>query len=137
MDDVLVPRGGDSPAMTLTIPPDPSDPNQRSGTEITAINEHRGTWMTAYAGAGDLRVVDLILPGSHDAGMDKDAPYTNSYETTQDKSPWYQIMSGIRVLDLRIEFFFGYAVNDPRRFQIFSRLIVGTHREGRHIASSY
>lgn len=119
MEDVLETRGGGAPVVTLSIPPDSSDPNQRSGIEIQAINEHRGTWMSTYRGARDLRIMDLVLPGSHDAGMDKEAPYTNSLETTQDKSPWYQIMSGIRVLDLRIQFFSGYSVNDPKRFQIF------------------
>lgn len=125
MNDLLVPLGGDAPALSITIPPDPQDANQLSGFEISAINEHRGTWMTAYTGAADLRVVDLILPGTHDSGMDKEAPYTNSYETTQDKSPWYQLMSGIRVLDLRVQYFSGYAVNDPRRFQIFHSLSSG------------
>ncbi|SDH79109.1 hypothetical protein [Pseudomonas abietaniphila] len=119
MDDFLVPLGGDAPARPVTIPPDPQDPNQRTGVEISAINEHRGTWMSYYAGAGDLRIVDLILPGTHDSGMDKEAPYTASNESTQDRSPWYQLMSGIRVLDLRVQFFSGYSVNDPRRFQLF------------------
>lgn len=88
-------------------------------------NDHRSTWQTAYGGCRELRINDAILPGTHDSGMDKDAPYSNSYETCQDISPHHQLMYGIRVLDLRVEFKANAPANSHDRFSIFHDLNSG------------
>jgi hypothetical protein len=82
-------------------------------------NIYRSTWMSAYPSARHLRIVDCTLPGTHDSGFDMEAPYTNSIETCQDVSPFKQLMAGIRVLDLRVQFFPGYPAGAPGRFSIF------------------
>lgn len=86
-------------------------------------NSHRSTWMSSYNGARYLRVADAILPGTHNSGFDKEAPYSNSSETCQDVSPYKQIMNGIRVLDVRVQFFSGVPAGSPERFQIFHSLV--------------
>lgn len=86
-------------------------------------NEHRSTWQTTYIGVRSLRIMDCILPGTHDSGMDKAAPYQNSYETCQDISPFHQLINGIRVLDLRVEF--KPNATDDHRFSIFHSLNSG------------
>jgi len=88
-------------------------------------NEHRSTWQTTYTACRALRIMDAILPGTHDSGMDKDASYTNSYETCQDISPYAQLMNGIRVLDLRVEFKENAPVNSHSRFSIYHSLNSG------------
>jgi hypothetical protein len=93
-------------------------------------NEHRSTWMSTYTGCRDLRVNDAILPGTHNSGMDKQASYQNSLATCQDVSPFNQLMTGIRVLDLRTQFYSGYPLGDHRRFMIFHDLNSGRTIEG-------
>ena len=88
-------------------------------------NEDRSTWQTTYHGGRTLRIMDTILPGTHDSGMDKDASYTNSYETCQDISPHHQLMNGIRVLDLRVEFKENAPINSHSRFSIYHDLNSG------------
>ena len=70
-------------------------------------NVSRSTWMSTYTGAYDLRIADAILPGTHNSGADKEAPYSNNNATCQDVSPLKQLTSGIRVLDLRVRHFSG------------------------------
>ncbi|UVJ42436.1 hypothetical protein NVV94_17585 [Pseudomonas sp. LS1212] len=78
------------------------------------------SWMGQNSTIGNLRIDELILPGSHDSGMDKNSPNTNILsEITQDVSAIEQIQGGIRVLDLRVWFYENYPVGDPRRFQLF------------------
>jgi hypothetical protein len=79
----------------------------------------RTNWMLAYSGVSRLRIQDCILPGTHNSGSDKEAPRSPSSETCQDVSPFKQLQAGIRVLDLRVQFYSGYASGDSRRFQIF------------------
>ncbi|WP_243245550.1 hypothetical protein [Pseudomonas maioricensis] len=86
-------------------------------------NQYRSSWMSSYNGARYLRIADAILPGTHNSGFDKEAPYSNSFETCQDVSPYKQIMTGIRVLDLRVQFFSGVPAGSPDRFQIFHSLV--------------
>ncbi len=82
--------------------------------------------MGYYSGAtANLRIDELILPGTHNAAMDKQASYYNSYDTCQDVSPHSQLHTGIRVLDLRVEFASGYPQGDARRFSIFHGLRSG------------
>lgn len=89
-----------------------------NGVCLPFWNEYRGTWMSYYKGCRNLRIADSILPGTHNSGYDKKAPHTNSLETCQDHPPFEQLMTGIRVLDLRVRFNWGYPDKDPRRFSI-------------------
>ncbi|POD79777.1 hypothetical protein BKM17_03730 [Pseudomonas syringae group genomosp. 3] len=91
-------------------------------------NERRSTWMTTYTGSRHLRIMDSILPGTHQSGFDKQAPYGNSYETCQDVSPYAQLMTGIRVLDIRVEF--KASATGAYRFSIFHSLNSGRTIDG-------
>ncbi|WAH59211.1 hypothetical protein LZ023_06545 [Pseudomonas silvicola] len=90
-----------------------------SGGICKAYNNVREDWMWRYNGVRYLRIQDCILPGTHNSAFDKEAPSTPSSETCQDVSPLKQLRAGIRVLDLRVQFFSGYSAGDPRRFSIF------------------
>ena len=97
-----------------------------SGGICSPFNNVRPNWMGYYSGAtANLRIDELILPGTHNAAMDKQASYYNSYDTCQDVSPHSQLHTGIRVLDLRVEFASGYPQGDARRFSIFHGLRSG------------
>lgn len=67
------------------------------------------------------------MPGTHNSGVDLQAFYTSTYGTCQDYSPFNQLIRGVRVLDLRVEF-------DPKantqqeRFQLVHHI-----RSGRNI----
>jgi hypothetical protein len=77
-------------------------------------------WMNNTLHIENLRIDELILPGSHDSGYDKKAP--NAFlpqEITQDVSPQEQVAAGVRVLDLRVEFYSSKPVGRAHRFQIF------------------
>lgn len=81
---------------------------------------HRSRWMALTPQIGTLRIDELILAGTHNAGMDKKSPNISlPQEITQDVSPLEQIQNGIRVLDLRVSFYEKHPVGDPRRFQIY------------------
>jgi len=98
-------------------------------------NDHRSTWMSTYEGCRYLRIDDAILPGTHNAGMDKEAAYGNSLETCQDVSPYKQLMTGVRVLDLRVQFSSANSPGDPQRFRIFHDLQSGRTVEGDVLAA--
>ena len=91
-------------------------------------NSQRATWMASYGSAFHLRPEDMILPGTHNSGMDKKASYTNSSNTCQDVSPYDQLMTGIRVLDIRTRFLSGNSA--ARRFAIYHDLESGRTIEG-------
>lgn len=77
-------------------------------------------WMDNTPGIYKLRIDELILPGTHDSGSDKEAPKMMlPNEITQDVPIRNQIMRGFRVLDLRVEFFPGQPTGHPRRFQLY------------------
>jgi hypothetical protein len=85
----------------------------------TAPPKHRN-WMALTPHIGTLRIDELILAGTHNAGMDKQSPnFSLPQEITQDVSPLEQIQNGIRALDLRVSFYEKHPGGDPRRFQIF------------------
>ncbi|MGC1330526.1 hypothetical protein [Pseudomonas sp.] len=86
---------------------------------IAKPNNVREDWMNRYDGVRSLRIQDCILPGTHNSASDKEAKRAPSNETCQDVSPLKQLRAGIRVLDLRVQFYAGYPANDPRRFSIF------------------
>lgn len=77
-------------------------------------------WMAQSFGLESLRVDELILPGTHNSGSDKQSPNIGlPQEFAQDVSPHEQLRNGIRVLDLRISFYPSYPEGDARRFQLF------------------
>jgi hypothetical protein len=77
-------------------------------------------WMDNTPGIYKLRVDELILPGTHDSGSDKQAPkFLWPNEVTQDVSIAEQINQGFRVLDLRVEFFAEQAAEHAKRFQLY------------------
>lgn len=70
----------------------------------------RKSWMgDLRSSIGNKRLWQLSLPGTHNAGMDRYANYSNSYITCQYDTFWYHLDSGIRVLDIRLKYFAGYA----------------------------
>lgn len=82
------------------------------------FNNSRDNWMLVDMRNSGLRVQDMIIPGTHNSGADKNAPNTGSNMTCQDVSPYDQLHAGIRAFDLRLKFYSGYTVGDPRRFMI-------------------
>jgi len=87
---------------------------------MNTITGDRARWMALTPRIGTLRIDELILAGTHNAGMDKKSPNISlPQEITQDVSPLEQIQNGIRVLDLRVSFYEKHPVGDPRRFQIY------------------
>ncbi|WP_296256413.1 MULTISPECIES: hypothetical protein [unclassified Pseudomonas] len=77
-------------------------------------------WMAQTPNLEHLRIDELILPGSHNSGSDKQSPnFGVPQEYAQDVSPLEQLRHGIRVLDLRIAVDENYPEGDPARFQLF------------------
>jgi hypothetical protein len=77
-------------------------------------------WMANTPGIYKLCIDELILPGTHDSGADREAPKMMlPNEITQDVPVRDQIMRGFRVLDLRVELFPGQPIGHPRRFQLY------------------
>lgn len=90
-----------------------------------STEEHR-YWMSQTPDIKNLHIGQLILPGSHDAGSDKQAPNLQlPQEITQDVSPHKQVLHGIRALDLRVAFYAEYAPGQAQRFQLFHRTSSG------------
>lgn len=83
------------------------------------MNSHT-RWMAQTPDIGKLRIDELILPGTHNSGMDKQSPnFSWLQEVTQDVSPLEQIRHGIRVLDLRVSLYEEHGATDPSRFQLY------------------
>lgn len=90
-----------------------------SGGICQPFNNNRTHWMSTYGGVRNLPIHLAILPGTHNSGFDYEAKQTPSMEVCQDVSPHKQLNAGIRVLDIRVEHYFGLPAGDPRRFMIF------------------
>ncbi|MCY1394926.1 hypothetical protein D3C76_414220 [compost metagenome] len=93
-------------------------------------NSRRSTWMYSYRqnrSISSLPIGEAILPGTHNSAYDKEAPRTPSSEVCQDVSPYKQLMAGIRVLDLRVQFFSGNSGSG--RFAIFHNTANGRNVE--------
>ncbi len=87
---------------------------------MNTTTSERSRWMARTPQIGKLRIDELILAGTHNAGMDKKSPNISlPQEITQDVSPLEQIQNGIRVLDLRVSFYPRHPPGHPLRFQIF------------------
>lgn len=99
-----------------------------SGGICKPANNNRSNWMERYSGARVLPVGEAILLGTHNSGYDKQAPRAPAMQTCQDVPVYDQLTWGIRVLDLRVQFFSGYS--DARRFSIFHNNSNGRTVEG-------
>ena len=83
----------------------------------TAIHRY---WMSKTPEIKNLCIGQLILPGTHDSGSDKEASsVVNFIQATQDVSPLSQMNQGIRALDLRVSFHSEYSPEEGKRFQLF------------------
>ncbi|WP_256601979.1 MULTISPECIES: hypothetical protein [unclassified Pseudomonas] len=77
-------------------------------------------WMAETPELQHLRIDELILPGTHNSGSDKQSPNLGlPQEIAQDVSPHEQLRHGIRVLDLRVAFYKNQPAGSPRRFQLY------------------
>jgi hypothetical protein len=77
-------------------------------------------WMANTPHLEHLRIDELILPGSHNSGSDKQSPnFGVPQEFAQDVSPLEQLRNGIRVLDLRVWFDASQPEGSNDRFQLF------------------
>lgn len=88
-----------------------------SGGICAPSNNTRYKWMEQYGSCKNLPIGECILLGSHNSGFDKLAPFSPSNETCQDTHIKEQLAWGVRVLDLRVEFF--SRAQGAHRFQIF------------------
>ncbi len=77
-------------------------------------------WMGQTPGIEQLIISELILPGTHNSGCDKQSPNLGlPQELAQDVSPLEQLRNGIRVLDLRVAFYKKHPAGSPKRFQLY------------------
>lgn len=98
-----------------------------SGGICKPANNNRSNWMERYAGARVLPIGETILLGTHNSGYDKKAPGTNDHETCQDVTIYDQLQWGVRVLDLRVQFYSRIA--HAGRFSIFHNSTNGRNVE--------
>ena len=68
-------------------------------------------WMTQLPAIDALSLAELVLPGAHNAGVDKKASYAapgiSHWAACQTHSFYYQLTHGARALDLRLEYEIG------------------------------
>lgn len=68
-------------------------------------------WMTHIPVIDSLSLAELVLPGAHNAGVDKKASYAapgiSHWAACQNNSFYYQLIQGARALDLRLEYAIG------------------------------
>lgn len=73
-------------------------------------------WMSNIPVIDSLSLGELVLPGAHNAGMDKKAPnydiFSGHWLTCQNDSFYYQLTQGARALDLRLGYERTRAGND-------------------------
>ncbi len=80
---------------------------------------NKACWMGSTPELGSLRIHELILPGSHDSGMDTKVGGVIAQELTQDVPCIDQVRGGIRVLDLRVRAYHEYTPDQAYRYQLF------------------
>lgn len=68
----------------------------------------RNNWMNGIPVIDSLTIGELILPGAHNAGVDKKADYgvpgVSHWVACQNHSFYYQLINGARAFDLRLEY---------------------------------
>ncbi|MCP1496033.1 1-phosphatidylinositol phosphodiesterase [Pseudomonas migulae] len=74
-------------------------------------NFNPNNWMSDIPIIDSLSLAELVLPGAHNAGVDKKASYTalgiSHWAACQNNSFYYQLTHGARALDLRLEYAVG------------------------------
>lgn len=98
-----------------------------SGGICSPSNNTRYKWMEQYGACKNLPVGESILLCSHNSGYDKRAPRAPSNETCQDRDIKEQLAWGVRVLDLRVQFFSNN--QGASRFGIFHSTVNGRYIE--------
>jgi 1-phosphatidylinositol phosphodiesterase len=73
------------------------------------LHQHRtADWMSNTPAMDNLSLLELILPGAHNAGVDSKASYLTSqikhWIVCQNDSFFYQLNNGARALDVRVEY---------------------------------
>ncbi|RON45722.1 phospholipase [Pseudomonas frederiksbergensis] len=83
-------------------------------TYSPTANVDKQRWMSTVTDVDRLKLIDLIWPGAHNAGMDKKAPnyevIIGNWTTCQNDSFAWQLANGARALDLRL----GYTPGSPK-----------------------
>ncbi|EJM85388.1 hypothetical protein [Pseudomonas sp. GM60] len=74
-----------------------------------SFTTHR--WMTQLPAIDSLTLAELVLPGAHNAGVDKKASYAapgiSHWAACQTHTFYYQLTQGARALDVRLEYEIG------------------------------
>ncbi|WP_207284360.1 phospholipase [Pseudomonas sp. FW300-N2A2] len=69
------------------------------------------SWMTQLPAIDSLSLAELVLPGAHNAGVDKKASYAapgiSHWAACQTHTFYYQLTQGARALDIRLEYVIG------------------------------
>ena len=75
-------------------------------TRNTATTLDKQNWMSAVLDIGQLKLTDIVWPGTHNAGMDKKAPnyevVVGNWTTCQNDSFAWQLANGARAFDIRL-----------------------------------
>ena len=75
-------------------------------TRNTATTLDKQKWMSNVLDIGQLRLTDIVWPGTHNAGMDKKAPnyevVVGNWTTCQNDSFAWQLANGARAFDIRL-----------------------------------
>ncbi|HWS72387.1 MAG TPA: hypothetical protein VN605_09745, partial [Thermoanaerobaculia bacterium] len=89
-----------------------SHPGETPESFSTSLLTNRSRWMTDRLGTlGALNLSQLILPGSHDAGMYAvSSDPQNAFARTQDQDIYQQLMNGQRWLDLAVAYLDGFGI---------------------------
>ena len=91
-------------------------------------NVNKQRWMSKVPDIDRLKLIDLIWPGVHNAGMDKKAPnydvIIGNWTTCQNDSFAWQLANGARAFDLRL----GYRPGTPKGEYYFHHNGYQSHR---------
>ncbi|KQV22079.1 phospholipase [Pseudomonas sp. Root329] len=75
-------------------------------TRNTATTLNKQRWMSNVLDIGQLKLTDIVWPGTHNAGMDKKAPnyevVVGNWTTCQNDSFAWQLANGARAFDIRL-----------------------------------
>lgn len=70
----------------------------------TSAPRDRSNWMADMWGSiGNKTLGEIVVPGSHDAGMYKEPPAEGGIARTQDETIYQQLQGGVRYFDLRVK----------------------------------
>lgn len=97
------------------------DENSLQTIESGLYSYSLNRWMTdLHSSIKHLKLGELSLASAHNAGMDFEAEYSSTHITCQDKSFRHQLDNGVRVLDIRLKWFWGYGDTNVNRGLMFT-----------------